>query len=178
MLNDTEAPTAPMEWAAPVHGDLVLVDRVRADSWEPLDAGEQDDSEATLVEGVLATVERGAGPSLLLKSSVEGSRTCLLSLDEGGFLVVTHLGGEGGPDVKVAARDVPADAFTDTGATITIGFVGAVLFDGGSTWEMASEQFVYAFAEPRKGDYAVSVADERETESGKRFRVIKLSLQA
>lgn len=173
MLNDTEVPTAPLQWAARVHGDLVLVDRVQADAWEPFEEGATPEGATVLVEGVLSTVSRGSGTSLMLETDA-ASKTGLVTVGDDTILVVTHIGGEGGPDLRVAAQDVPDDAYTATGATFTAGFVGVVLFDGSSTWEMASEQMLYAFAEVKKGDYAVSVSGERETDSGKKLRVVRL----
>ena len=173
MLNDTEVPSAPQEWIGAVHGALVLVDRVRADGWEMIDDPAGVDA-AEVVPGVLSTVERGAGLSLMLAEPDETSRSCLLDLDGAGVLVVTHLGGEGGPDLRVAARDVPDEAYTATEVTFEAGFVGVVLFDGSSSWEMASERMLYAFAETRKGYYQVDVCPETRTESGKRLRVVRL----
>lgn len=174
MLNDTEVPTAPLEWAAKVHGDLVLVDRVQSDGWEPFEDGSQPGDATVVVEGVLSTVSRGAGTSLVVHTADATSKSTLVGVGDDTILVVTHIGGDGGPDLRVAAQDVPDDAFTATEATFTAGFVGVVLFDGSSTWEMASERMLYVFAEAKKGDYVVSVCDERTTESGKPFRVIRL----
>lgn len=176
MLNDTETPSAPLDWAEPIHGELVLVDRVQADGWQQLEPGEADEDEQEIVPGVLAKVERGAGTSFVIKTPAEErpSKTGFVVPEEGGLLIVTHLAGDGGPDIRVAARDVPDDAYASTEASFDAGFVGVVLFDGASSWEMASEHMLYVFAEIPKGTYAVDVSSERTTEAGKRFRVIRL----
>ncbi|MGE0789112.1 MAG: hypothetical protein AB7S26_25795 [Sandaracinaceae bacterium] len=175
MLDDTEAPRAPLDWIAPIHGELVLVNRVLADSYVALEPRENDANETTIAGGVLGAIDRGAGTSLVLKDVGDASARSSIVVSEDGtsFFVVTHLDGEGGPDLRVAARDVPDDDYDETDSTFDVGFVGVVLFDGSSSWEMASERMLYAFAEVKKGTYAIAVSEERETEGGKRYRVIR-----
>lgn len=172
MVTDTEAPTAPLEWAESIHGDLVLLDRLRADGWEQLERGAATPSAKTLVEGVLSTIERGAGTSLLLHTPTEPSFTAVTSLDGGAVLVVTHLGGSGSEEALEAAKQIPDDAFEATEATFSVGYVGGVLFDGSASWEMASESMLYVYVQA-KGEYRVDVAAEHG-EGERRVRVIRL----
>lgn len=172
MVTDTEAPSAPLQWAESIHGDLVLVDRLQADGWEQLERGAETPTARSLVEGVLSTISRGAGTSLLLHTPDGPACTAPVSLEGGSVLLVTHLGGSGSPEVLEAAQQIPDDAYLATDATFTVGYVGAVLFDGSASWEMASESMLYVYVQA-KGDYHVDVVREHG-EGDRRVRVIRL----
>ena len=177
MVQDTEVPKAPLEWAESIHGDLVLVDRVQADGWEQIERGSTDEHESSVLDGVLATTSRGAGLSLKL-ATPEGPAFSAVASDESGRVdVVTVLGGEGTGEVLDAARALGDDVFESTEVELEIGFVGLVLFDGSASWEMASESMLYVYGTTPKGTYRVSVAREAEA-AGQRVRVIRLTLKS
>jgi hypothetical protein len=172
MVTDTEAPTAPLTWAESIHGDLVLVDRLRADGWEQLERGMETPTATTIIDGVLSTIERGAGTSLLLHTPAGPSFTAAVSVEGGPVLIVTHLGGSGSEEALEAARQIPDEAYVATDATFTVGYVGGVLFDGSASWEMASESMLYVYVQA-KGEYRVDVVAEHG-EGERRVRVIRL----
>lgn len=173
MLSDTEAPSAPPRWAESIHGDLVLVDRARADRWQHLEREAIDPGERVVVPGVLTTISRGAGLSLKLVTPEEMAATAVVVRDDGSVLLVTHLGGPGEEALLEAAAQVPDEAYVATDVTFTAGFVGAVLFDATASWEMAGESLLYVFAQFATGDHRVDVTTE-QSEGDLRYRVIRL----
>lgn len=170
---DTEVQRAPLDWLQPsVHGDLVLVDRIQAAGWQSFERGAEI-GEVSLVDGVVASLERGAGVSLHLVTPSEPSATAIAHPDGGGLVLVTHLGGGGSPELLAAARAIGADAFAATEVVFQIGFAGVVLFDAAGGWEMAAESMAHVVGQTEKGDYRVSVASEHEL-LDQRVRLVRL----
>lgn len=153
-----------------MHGDLVVIDRSRADDWGRIERGLAPGLGDTLAQGVVSTLERGAGTTLLLHTPDGPSVTGIAPTDDG-VLIVTHLG-DGGPAVLEAARSLPDDAYESTNATLTFGIDGGLVFDGTASAAMATDAMM-ALEIPVGGELAVEVAAHAEA-GGHSLHVIRL----
>ncbi|MBK9578876.1 MAG: hypothetical protein IPK50_13410 [Fibrobacterota bacterium] len=142
----------PLAWAESIHGSLVLLPIEDVDSFELVEQS-VDLEVDPLVEGVVGTMDVGAGINLVLAKLDSAT---LLPVEEGAVLLQPLEGPSFEEDAEVTfalVDGIPASAWKDSGLVLPIS-EGLALFDScAPDFEAIEEAGV--FVELPEGEYAV-----------------------